>query len=185
MPENLILDSLQFFQDLEVNRLSDHLVVKNNYYRYYDVSEFSEIKQKLLNIDVEFNDEVIIKRVLSEDGKSKSFINDILVSLNTLKEVTDGIIEVHSQFSEQGLLDSSSHLDTLDNFGTNKQDLQDLKNTWDEMLSLKSVYDKELKEFQELDEAKKNFEEDLREFKSQSISGGFEELKKKKILRII
>ena len=27
-----------------------------------DVSEFSEIKQKLLNIDVEFNDEVIIKK---------------------------------------------------------------------------------------------------------------------------
>ena len=156
---------MQFFQDLELNRLSI-CGKKTTITGIIDVSEFSEIKQKLLNIDVEFNDEVIIKRVLSEDGKSKSFINDILVSLNTLKEVTDGIIEVHSQFSEQGLLDSSSHLDTLDNFGTNKQDLQDLKNTWDEMLSLKSVYDKELKEFQELDEAKKNFEEDLREFKS-------------------
>ena len=60
-----------------------------------------------------------------------------------------------------------------------------MNNTWDELLSLKSVYDKELKEFQELDEAKKNFEEDLREFKSLNpISGEFEELeKKKKILK--
>ncbi len=184
--KSMILDSLAILSGSRIkSSLRPSGGKKTTITGIIDVSEFSEIKQKLLNIDVEFNDEVIIKRVLSEDGKSKSFINDILVSLNTLKEVTDGIIEVHSQFSEQGLLDSSSHLDTLDNFGTNKQDLQDLKNTWDEMLSLKSVYDKELKEFQELDEAKKNFEEDLREFKSLNpISGEFEELeKKKKILK--
>ena len=184
--KSMILDSLAILSGSRIkSSLRPSGGKKTTITGIIDVSEFSEIKQKLLNIDVEFNDEVIIKRVLSEDGKSKSFINDILVSLNTLKEVTDGIIEVHSQFSEQGLLDSSSHLDTLVNFGTNKQDLQDLKNTWDEMLSLKSVYDKELKEFQELDEAKKNFEEDLREFKSLNpISGEFEELeKKKKILK--
>ena len=184
--KSMILDSLAILSGSRIkSSLRPSGGKKTTITGIIDVSEFSEIKQKLLNIDVEFNDEVIIKRVLSEDGKSKSFINDILVSLNTLKEVTDGIIEVHSQFSEQGLLDSSSHLETLDNFGTNKQDLQDLKNTWDEMLSLKSVYDKELKEFQELDEAKKNFEEDLREFKSLNpISGEFEELeKKKKILK--
>ena len=147
--KSMILDSLAILSGSRIkSSLRPSGGKKTTITGIIDVSEFSEIKQKLLNIDVEFNDEVIIKRVLSEDGKSKSFINDILVSLNTLKEVTDGIIEVHSQFSEQGLLDSSSHLETLDNFGTNKQDLQDLKNTWDEMLSLKSVYEKELKEFQ-------------------------------------
>ena len=128
--KSMILDSLAILSGSRIkSSLRPSGGKKTTITGIIDVSEFSEIKQKLLNIDVEFNDEVIIKRVLSEDGKSKSFINDILVSLNTLKEVTDGIIEVHSQFSEQGLLDSSSHLDTLDNFGTNKQDLQDLKNT--------------------------------------------------------
>ena len=52
---------------------------------------------------------MLIKRILDDDGKSKSFVNDTLVSLNTLKEVTEGVIEIHSQFSEQGLLDNSSH----------------------------------------------------------------------------
>ena len=59
--------------------------------------------------------------MLDEYGKSKSFINDTPISLNTLKDVTEGVIEIHSQFSEQGLLDNTTHIDTLDNFGPIKK----------------------------------------------------------------
>ena len=45
----------------------------------------SEINEILRNLGIESSDEIILKRQLSNDNKSKSFINDHLVSLNTLK----------------------------------------------------------------------------------------------------
>ena len=49
-----------------------------------DIYHFSEIRVKLANIGIETDSEIIVKRILDEYGKSKSFINDIPVSLNTL-----------------------------------------------------------------------------------------------------
>ena len=40
-----------------------------------------------------------------------------------MKKISSNLIEIHSQFSEQGLLDSNTHIDTLDEFG----DYTDLK----------------------------------------------------------
>ena len=47
----------------------------------------------------------------------------ITVSLSILKKLSNNLIEIHSQFSEQGLLNSNNHLYTLDEFG----DYSDLK----------------------------------------------------------
>ena len=37
--------------------------------------------------------------------------------MNILKKISNNLFEIHSQFSEQGLLDSNTHIDTLDEFG--------------------------------------------------------------------
>ena len=47
----------------------------------------------------------------------------ILISLSILKKLSNNLIEIHSQFSEQGLLNSNNHLYTLDEFG-NYSDLK-------------------------------------------------------------
>ena len=55
-------------------------------------------------------DEILVKRTIHDNGKSKAFINDNLISLNILKNILNNLIEIHSQFSEQGLLDSNTHI---------------------------------------------------------------------------
>ncbi len=146
-----------------------------------DIYHFPEIKMKLDNIGIETDNEIIIKRILDEYGKSKSFINDTPVSLNTLKDVTEGVIEIHSQFSEQGLLDNTTHIDTLDNFGTNKEKLSNLKEIWEDLKSKESLYQSELEEFKKLNEIKQTYEYDLKELRNlNAVSGEFEELEKKR-----
>ena len=103
-------------------------------------------------IGVEVDNEIIVKRIVDEGGRSKSFINDTLVSLNTLKELTEDVIEIHSQFSEQGLLDNTTHIDTLDNFGTNKETLSKLKTLWEDLNSKEKLYKIELDEFKSLND---------------------------------
>ncbi len=67
--------------------------------------------------ELEVEDELIIKRVLSRDGKGKIFINDQTVSAKLLKEAGKYLVEIHGQFDNQGLLNPANHRDVLDAFG--------------------------------------------------------------------
>lgn len=67
--------------------------------------------------DIEISDEIIIRRVLSSDGKSKIFFNDTPISLKLLKTIGACLLEIHGQFDNQGLLDPATHIDFLDAFG--------------------------------------------------------------------
>lgn len=60
--------------------------------------------------------EIILRRTLNKDGKNKAFINDIPVSLSTLKLVGDTLIEIHGQFDNQSLLNPATYINILDNF---------------------------------------------------------------------
>ena len=74
--------------------------------------------------------------------KSKSFINDSLISLNILKEISNNLFEIHSQFSEQGLLDSSTHINILDEFGDYSDTKVKIKTYWDDLLRSKDNFEK-------------------------------------------
>ncbi|MBR5625846.1 MAG: DNA repair protein RecN [Alphaproteobacteria bacterium] len=73
-------------------------------------------KSILAEFDIEFTDGLILRRTLSADGKSKAWINDVPVSIKTLKQIGDTLIEIHGQFANHTLLNQSSHRKTLDAF---------------------------------------------------------------------
>lgn len=148
-----------------------------------DISNFPDIKKDLNKLDIAVEDDLIIKRTVSDDGKSKSFINDYLVSLSTLKQATNGVIEIHSQFSEQGLLDSSTHINTLDDYGVKKEDLIQLKNLWEQVKKIKEEYELFSKEIESLAEIKETNENDLKEINILNpLPHEFEDLEKKRKL---
>jgi DNA repair protein RecN (Recombination protein N) len=62
------------------------------------------------------DDELILRRVLQADGRSKAFINDTPVSVSLLRDIGNQLVEVHGQFETTGLLDPRSHLKALDRF---------------------------------------------------------------------
>ena len=108
------------------------------------ISIFSEINNSLIRDNLgEFgipeSSEIILKRQLTPDGKSKAFINDHLVSLMTLKKIGSQLIEIEGQFSEQGLLDTITHIDILDEYGDYKNNLDVLKNSWEDFQSAKKL----------------------------------------------
>lgn len=60
--------------------------------------------------------EVILRRVIGADGRSKAFINDQPVSIQLLRSVGNLLVEVHGQFDTHGLLDPATHRMALDRF---------------------------------------------------------------------
>ena len=74
--------------------------------------------------DLEIDDEIIIKRSLSTDGKGKIFLNDQPITARLLKELGSYLVEVHGQFDNQGLLNPATHLQVLDSFGGYDEELE-------------------------------------------------------------
>ncbi len=62
-------------------------------------------------------EELLVRREITAQGRSRAFINGALATAGALKELSARLIELHGQHEHQTLLDPSTHLDVLDAFG--------------------------------------------------------------------
>ena len=80
--------------------------------------------------DLDFDNEIIIKRTLNQDGKGKIFFNDQPITQKLLKEIGGYLVEIHGQFDNQGLLNPATHLSVLDNYGNYPDKIAAMKNAF-------------------------------------------------------
>ena len=59
---------------------------------------------------------LLLRRVVTADGRSRAFLNDQPVSLALLRRIAGQLVEIHGQFESHGLLDPATHLGVLDVF---------------------------------------------------------------------
>jgi len=64
--------------------------------------------------DIELTDELIIRREISAQGKSRAFINDTPINLNELKQLTSQLVDLHQQFDTLTLGDSDFQRTVID-----------------------------------------------------------------------
>jgi DNA repair protein RecN (Recombination protein N) len=62
-------------------------------------------------------DELLIRREITAQGRSRAFVNSALATAGTLRDLSSRLIELHGQHEHQTLLDASTHLGVLDIFG--------------------------------------------------------------------
>lgn len=83
--------------------------------------------------DIETDDNLILRRTLGKDGRSKAFINDSPVSAQLLRDIGGMLVEIHGQFETQGLLDPQTHGIVLDAYaGLEAERLAKLWRLWKE-----------------------------------------------------
>jgi DNA repair protein RecN (Recombination protein N) len=70
------------------------------------------------------NGEIVLRRTLASDGRSRAFINDEAVGVGLLKDLGDLLLEVHGQQDDRGLFDPATHRALLDGFGGLNGDAQ-------------------------------------------------------------
>src|SRR3569833_4186166 len=61
--------------------------------------------------------EIVLRRTLAADGRSRAFINDEAVGVGLLKDLGGLLLEVHGQQDDRGLFDIATHRLLLDAFG--------------------------------------------------------------------
>ncbi len=62
-------------------------------------------------------EELLVRREITAQGRSRAFINGTLATAGALKDLSVRLIELHGQHEHQTLLDPSTHLDVIDAFG--------------------------------------------------------------------
>ena len=121
------------------------------------------------------NIEIILRRTLNRDGKNKAFINDIPVSLSTLKLIGDTLIEIHGQFDNQSLLNPATHLGILDNFAHIDSQIEKCKSSYMHWHELRSSRIKAEEEFAKAKEDEEYLTHNLKELTDLAPKIGEEE----------
>jgi DNA repair protein RecN (Recombination protein N) len=62
--------------------------------------------------------EMILRRALTADGRTRGFINDEAVGVGLLRELGVMLVEIHGQADDRGLFDPATHRKLLDDFGS-------------------------------------------------------------------
>jgi len=70
-----------------------------------------------LGITLETDDTCILSREITSDGRSTARINGRLVTLSTLREVGQRLIDIHGQNDQQAIFRRERHIGLLDRFG--------------------------------------------------------------------
>lgn len=72
-------------------------------------------------------DDYTIRRIFYISGKSKSYLNDLPISLNEIKKKSLHLVDFHGQHQHQKLINIENHIEYLDAFGKNFKELDQIE----------------------------------------------------------
>jgi DNA repair protein RecN (Recombination protein N) len=84
--------------------------------------------------------ELIIRREITIQGRSRSFINGALATAVALRDLSRRLVELHGQHEHQALLDPSTHLSLIDEYAGLEADM--LAKTWTTVRTLREQLDR-------------------------------------------
>ncbi len=96
----------------------------------------SEVKNIFNNYNIDFHTETIIRREFSYEGRSRSFINDTPVKIESLKNIHSLIVDIHSQHENLLLKDNTFQIKLIDSYASkNFKEFKNKLNGYSEIYS--------------------------------------------------
>ena len=84
---------------------------------WFDIPPSHPAHAILSEAGIEIEDELILRRVNTRDGRKTAWINDRRVSGDVLRALSETLVELHGQHDDRGLLNPQNHRSVLDAFG--------------------------------------------------------------------
>lgn len=90
--------------------------------------------------DLDYEEEITIRRIITPAGKSRSFVGDMPVQLTTLKELGAHLVDIHSQHQNLILASEEFRISTLDSIAQNSSILEEYTTLLAKLGKLRSEY---------------------------------------------
>ena len=125
----------------------------------FNIDNNNQAKLWLKENEYEIEDSLLLRRILSLDGKSKAFINGTPTSISQLKQLTNNLVDIYSQNSHHSLLNVSTQRDILDSYAQTQEltkrvretflSWNNLEKDYEAFLKNKTAFTSELEELQQ------------------------------------
>ena len=90
----------------------------------------------LSEMGIDAQDGIILKRIISAQGKNRAFINNSMAGVQALSDASRNIIDVHGQYEHQSLLSEEHQLDLLDAYGELLAEREEFASVYKNLISL-------------------------------------------------
>lgn len=90
------------------------------------------LKKLFSDLELEYDDDTIIRREINPAGKSRAFINDLPVTLDILRQVGQRLMDIHSQHETLELGTQTFQLELLDTYAGNQKTTEAYELAWRE-----------------------------------------------------
>ena len=100
---------------------------------YFELEGLNELP----DIGIAISDGLILRRSISATGKSRAYINDTMVSLQSLAEIGKSLVDIHGQHEHQSLLSVDKHRLFIDSYGKLQEDRGKVELLYKEVQTLK------------------------------------------------
>jgi DNA repair protein RecN (Recombination protein N) len=115
----------------------------------FDISAYTHLNDFFIQNDLDNEGKVcLIRRELTNSGKSRAFINDTPVGLNIIRDLSNQLLDIHSQHENLLLSNVGYQLDVVDTIAQNAVQLNAYRQTYQQWRNLQS----ELKQLQKMAE---------------------------------
>ncbi|MFT5336320.1 MAG: DNA repair protein RecN (Recombination protein N) [Sphingobacteriales bacterium] len=92
------------------------------------------------SLEVDFEEETIVRREISISGKSRAFINDTPVQVQDVKKLVGSWVDIHSQFNTMELKNPDYFLTLLDDFGNHSAEKENFQSKYTAYLEKSRQY---------------------------------------------
>ena len=92
----------------------------------FDIGESDAVRALLAENDLDRDGELLLRRVIGADGRSRAFVNDTPAGIALLRRIGSLLVEIDGQAEPGGLLDAAGHLAMLDDFAGNGPERESL-----------------------------------------------------------
>lgn len=82
----------------------------------FEVPDDHPAKALVEEAGIVWDDDLILRRTMTPEGRKSAFVNDKRVSGPLLRDIGETLIELHGQHDDRGLLNAKGHMDVLDAF---------------------------------------------------------------------
>lgn len=106
----------------------------------FEINGLVKVQDWLTSQEMDDDDNCLLRRTLTSEGRSKAYINGLPASANQLKELSSLLIDIHGQHEHQSLLKGNKQLELLDAYAQHPKLLEATRNNYKNWSKLERQY---------------------------------------------
>ncbi len=99
----------------------------------FDIQNLDDVSSWLVSQELNADEECILRRRISKDGRSRAYVNSTPVNLQIIRELAEMLIDIHGQHEHQSIMKSAVQRQLLDDYANHSPLLETVSNLYVEL----------------------------------------------------